>query len=373
MIGKWDLGHYALSLWPAKRGFDQSLFLTCYGYKDYTEHLNLGDFYDLHDGTTNLHLNSTPAWSYSSSSSSSSNDDADDFGYAYGEGFSDDDINANDVYGVGGGGNIGERGKRRMRSRRRKYKKRRGKRGRIRRSLKSTEDEEEEEAEAEEEAKVEFESYTSSSSSSSSWKQGSSYSTLVFARRAIAAVEDYATSVKLAATAAAAAAATATATAAATEREVQNMRREEPSSASSSHATSSFSSSFSSSSSSSSSSYEHPGLFMFLAWNAVHTTLSLPDGYGDTDEYAEVVAAANEGGKLSTGNPDRLTLAGALKVSVYYFRRTHLHSFICSFFCSCSCLYVFFIMHSSFIIFFDFDLSLIFQLNVSLAALLNER
>ena len=38
MVGKWDLGHYAPSLWPFSRGFDESLFLSCYGYKDYSQH-----------------------------------------------------------------------------------------------------------------------------------------------------------------------------------------------------------------------------------------------------------------------------------------------------------------------------------------------
>lgn len=54
MVGKWDLGHYASSLWPTKRGFDSSLHLSCYGFTDYTRHINLAGWSDLHDGMENM-------------------------------------------------------------------------------------------------------------------------------------------------------------------------------------------------------------------------------------------------------------------------------------------------------------------------------
>lgn len=50
------------------------------------------------------------------------------------------------------------------------------------------------------------------------------------------------------------------------------------------------SSSRSSSSSLSSSSHAYPGLFLYVAWNAVHTTLSIPNGYNASAEYAALVA-----------------------------------------------------------------------------------
>ena len=57
MVGKWDLGHFAPALWPQSRGFESFVGLTCYGYVDYSAHLN--SFWgetvsDLHDGFTAL-------------------------------------------------------------------------------------------------------------------------------------------------------------------------------------------------------------------------------------------------------------------------------------------------------------------------------
>jgi len=48
IVGKWDLGHYAVDLWPTERGFDSFYGLSCYGYDDYSTHDNKG-FWDLHD------------------------------------------------------------------------------------------------------------------------------------------------------------------------------------------------------------------------------------------------------------------------------------------------------------------------------------
>lgn len=54
----------------------------------------------------------------------------------------------------------------------------------------------------------------------------------------------------------------------------------------------------------------YPGLFLYIAWNAVHTTLSIPNGYNSTDEYADIIANVN-----TAANPDRALLAGALKAA----------------------------------------------------------
>ena len=35
---RWDLGHFAPSAWPTKRGFESWVGLTCYGYADYFTH-----------------------------------------------------------------------------------------------------------------------------------------------------------------------------------------------------------------------------------------------------------------------------------------------------------------------------------------------
>jgi hypothetical protein len=48
IVGKWDLGHYSVELWPTERGFDSFYGLSCYGYDDYATHDNKG-FWDLHD------------------------------------------------------------------------------------------------------------------------------------------------------------------------------------------------------------------------------------------------------------------------------------------------------------------------------------
>jgi len=160
MVGKWDVGHYALPLWPTNRGFDASLHLSCYGYTDYNLHTNLGGYFDLHEGTSNV------AW----------------------------------VGGIG------------------------------------TDDEWAETMESE-------------------------YSTFVFTHRARTAIEDHTNALLTEA------------------------------------------------SSSSRGSYKYPGLFIYLAWNAVHTTLSLPRGYNASSEYTELVADVD-----LTANPDRGLLAGALKM-----------------------------------------------------------
>lgn len=52
-----------------------------------------------------------------------------------------------------------------------------------------------------------------------------------------------------------------------------------------------------------------PALFLFVAWNAVHTTLSVPKGYNLTAEYAYITEFVDKG-----YNPTRAVLAGALKV-----------------------------------------------------------
>jgi len=54
----------------------------------------------------------------------------------------------------------------------------------------------------------------------------------------------------------------------------------------------------------------YTGLLLYIAWNAVHTTLSIPNGYNSTDEYADITANIN-----MTGNLDRALLAGALKAA----------------------------------------------------------
>jgi len=57
MVGKWDLGHFAPSLWPQQRGFSTFMGLTCYGYTDYSTHQNTfwgHDVTDLHDGFDNI-------------------------------------------------------------------------------------------------------------------------------------------------------------------------------------------------------------------------------------------------------------------------------------------------------------------------------
>mmetsp|Transcript_32043 Transcript_32043/g.41194 ORF Transcript_32043/g.41194 Transcript_32043/m.41194 type:complete len:624 (+) Transcript_32043:56-1927(+) len=60
MVGKWDLGHYAPSLWPTQRGFESSLHLSCYGYTDYHGHLNMGGVGDLHDNLNNAYAGTDP-------------------------------------------------------------------------------------------------------------------------------------------------------------------------------------------------------------------------------------------------------------------------------------------------------------------------
>lgn len=51
-VGKWDLGHFAPGYWPAQRGFETSFHLNCYGYQEYSTHLNDG-YYDIHSGADN--------------------------------------------------------------------------------------------------------------------------------------------------------------------------------------------------------------------------------------------------------------------------------------------------------------------------------
>jgi arylsulfatase A-like enzyme len=166
MVGKWDLGHYAPALWPTERGFDSSLHLSCYGYKNYHHHLNLGGYQDLHDGFDNVELADTL-------------------------GTHDGDVDD------------------------------------LQREMIDSAD--------------------------------SRYSTFVFARRVLSVLEDHANALVAA-------------------------------------------------SASSSSSY--PGLFLYIAWNAVHTTVSIPNGYNSTDEYAEITANVD-----MDSNPTRALLAGALKAA----------------------------------------------------------
>ena len=153
MVGKWDVGHYALPLWPTNRGFDESLHLSCFGYTDYDRHTNVGDYNDLHDGLDN----------------------------AYVGGSAD----------VEGGSNAN--------------------------------------------------------------KLDSSYSTFVFGRRAETVIQNFAT--------------------------LRRRRRLRAAELTSSAAETPSLESYSS----------DPGLFLYVAWNAVHTTLSLPEGYNSTSEYAELV------------------------------------------------------------------------------------
>jgi arylsulfatase A-like enzyme len=188
MVGKWDVGHYAPSLWPTQRGFDSSLHLNCYGYVDYHNHLNLGGFQDLHDGFAN--------------------------------------VKVADALGTTGG--LGDD---------------------VQREMVDSAD--------------------------------SRYSTFVFARRAVSVLASHANDLLA--------------------MSAQRRRQRRRATA----ATPAISSTFTEADK-----YSFPGLFLYVAWNAVHTTLSLPNGYNATEEYASITAGVD-----TAANPDRALLAGALKAA----------------------------------------------------------
>lgn len=55
--------------------------------------------------------------------------------------------------------------------------------------------------------------------------------------------------------------------------------------------------------------YLAPGLFVYVAFNAVHRVLSVPFGYNTTKEFIEMVSG------VAFSNPTRQELAGALKIA----------------------------------------------------------